>query len=195
MILDLGSGQLCWTRAGHPPPLLVEPDQTRYLTDGAGGPLGVIRRPPYPEAATRIEPGTCLLLYTDGLIERRGQVLDEGLEHLAATAAELYSAPPTTLLDGLLAAALPDTGPADDIALIAAHYLPAPLHQRLPADPARLPGLRRAVRARTRAGVLPAALGEDLQITLGGSRRQRRRTRLRHHQRTRRVHLPAHPPW
>jgi len=167
MILDLGSGQLCWTRAGHPPPLLIEPDALCYLTEGAGGPLGVPRRPPYPEATTQITPGTCLLLYTDGLIERRGQILDEGLDHLTATATALGSEPPSILLEGLLAHALPEAGPADDIALIAVRYLPAPLHQRLPADLAQLLGLRRAVRAWTRAGALPTALSEDLQITLG----------------------------
>ena len=167
MIIDLNSGQLCWARAGHPPPLLVDHHHVGYLTDGAGGPLGVPRRPPYPEASTRIEPGACLLLYTDGLIERRGQVIDEGLDHLAATATKLCGRPPTTLLDGLLARALPNAGPADDIALIAALYLPAPLHQRLPADPEQLPGLRRVVRGWIRAAALPAAVGDDLQITLG----------------------------
>jgi anti-anti-sigma factor len=167
MILDLLTGNLCWARAGHPPPLLVEPEGVRYLTEGAGGPLGIPGRPPYPEASIRIEPGACLLLYTDGLIERRGQVIDEGLDHLASTAAALCSESPTALLDGLLARALPDTGPADDVALIAARYLPAPLHQRLPADPAQLSGLRRAVRGWTRAAALPAALGEDLQLALG----------------------------
>jgi anti-anti-sigma factor len=167
MILDLVTGELCWCRAGHPPPLLVAPDGVRYLTNGAGGPLGIPGRPPYPQAATRIEPGACLLLYTDGLIERRGQVIDEGLDHLAFTAAQLRAEPPTALLDGLLARALPETGPADDIALVAARYLPAPLHQRLPADPGQLSGVRRAVRGWMKAGALPAALGEDLQITLG----------------------------
>ncbi|MDQ3901537.1 MAG: SpoIIE family protein phosphatase [Actinomycetota bacterium] len=137
------------------------------LTSGAGGPLGIPGRPPYPQAATRIEPGACLLLYTNGLIERRGQVIDEGLDHLAFTAAQLRAEPPTTLLDGLLASALPETGPADDIALVAARYLPAPLHQRLPAEPGQLSGLRREVRGWVGADALPAALGEDLQITLG----------------------------
>ncbi|MBV8992707.1 MAG: SpoIIE family protein phosphatase, partial [Pseudonocardiales bacterium] len=167
MILDLLTGELSWCRAGHPPPLLVAHDDVRYLVNGAGGPLGIPGRPPYPQAATRIEPGACLLLYTDGLVERRGQVIDEGLDHLAFTAAQLRAEPPTTLLDGLLARALPETGPADDIALVAARYLPAPLHQRLPAEPGQLFGVRRAVRAWVGAGALPAALGEDLQITLG----------------------------
>ena len=167
MILDLVTGELSWSRAGHPPPLLIAPNDVRYLTDGAGGPLGIPGRPPYPQAVSRIEPGACLLLYTDGLIERRGQVIDEGLDHLAFTAAQLRVEPPATLLDGLLARALPDVGPADDIALIAARYLPAPLYQQLPADPGQLSGVRRAVRGWVHAGALPAALGEDLQITLG----------------------------
>jgi anti-sigma regulatory factor (Ser/Thr protein kinase) len=167
MILDLDTGQLRWARAGHPPPLLVEPDNVRYLADGASGPLGVPRRALYPEATTHIDPGACLLLFTDGLIERRGHVIDEGLDHLVATAVELCAEPPATLLDGLLAAALPHTGPADDIALIAARYLPAPLYQRLPADPAQLPGLRRTVRGWIRTAALPTALADDLHITLG----------------------------
>jgi anti-sigma regulatory factor (Ser/Thr protein kinase) len=51
--------------------------------------------------------------------------------------------------------------------MIAARYVPAPLQLRLPANPTQLSGLRRAVRAWTRAAALPAALGEDLQLTLG----------------------------
>lgn len=167
VILDLGTGELCWSRAGHPPPLLVAPGDVCYLIDGAGGPLGIPGRPPYPEATTRIEPGACLLLYTDGLIERRGQVIDEGLDHLAFTAAQLRDEPPTTLLDEVLARALPTTGPADDIALIASRYLPAPLYQRLRAQPSQLSRVRRTVRGWVQAGALPAALGEDLQLTLG----------------------------
>lgn len=167
LILDLDSGQLCWSLAGHPPPLLIEPADARYLADAVGSPLGIPGRPPYPESTTRIEAGACLLLYTDGLIERRGQAIDEGLDHLAFTAAQLRDQPPATLLDGVLARALPETGPADDIALIAARYLPAPLHQRLRADPRQLSVMRRAVRDWIRAGALPAALSEDLHITLG----------------------------
>jgi anti-anti-sigma factor len=167
MILELDSGQLSWSRAGHPPPLLLTEGDARYLTGGAGVPLGIRIRAPYTDAATRIEPGATLLLYTDGLFERRGQVLDEGLDHLAATAAQLHGDPPDTLVAQLLASALPDSGPADDIALIAARYLPAPLQQRLPAEPAVLPGVRRAVRAWTRTAALPAELTEDLQLALG----------------------------
>jgi anti-anti-sigma factor len=167
MILDLVTGELCWCRAGHPPPLLIGLEDVGYLIDGAGGPLGIQGRPPYPQATTRIEPGTWLLLYTDGLIERRGQIIDEGLDHLAFTAAQLRDQPPTTLLDELLDRALPATGPADDIALVAARYLPAALYQRLPAEPDQLAGVRRAVRGWVRAGALPAALAEDLQLTLG----------------------------
>ncbi len=167
MILDLMTGELCWCRAGHPPPLLVGSRNACYLIDGAGGPLGIQGRPPYPQACTHIEPGACLLLYTDGLIERRGQVIDEGLNHLASTATQLRDQPPTTLIDELLARALPATGPADDIALIAARYLPAPLYQRLPAAPDQLSSVRRAVHDWVQAGALPAALGEDLQLTLG----------------------------
>jgi anti-anti-sigma factor len=167
VILDLATGELRWARAGHPPPVLLTRHETRYLFDGAGGPLGISRRPPYAEAGTRIEPGASLLLYTDGLIERRGQAIDDGLDHLASTATQLHGHPPHSLVTQLLARALPDAGPADDIALIVARYLPAPLHQRLPADPAELRGLRRSVHAWADTAALGEQFLEDLQLALG----------------------------
>ena len=140
---------------------------TRYLTGGLGEPLGIACRTPLSDATTCLHPGQSLLLYTDGLVERRHRIIDESLEQLAATAAPLHGEPPHALVTQLLAHALPETGPPDDIALITARYLPGPLHQRLPADPAELTGLRRTVRAWIRATALPAELGEDLHVTLG----------------------------
>jgi anti-anti-sigma factor len=166
-ILELETGQLCWARAGHPPPLLLSGGTARYLTGGLGAPLGIACRTPLTDATTCLQPGQSLLLYTDGLVERRHRIIDESLEQLAATAAPLHGEPPHALVTQLLAHALPETGPPDDIALITARYLPGPLHQRLPTDPAELTGLRRTVRAWIRATALPAELGEDLHVTLG----------------------------
>jgi signal transduction histidine kinase/CheY-like chemotaxis protein len=82
LVLDPTSGELTWATAGHPPVLVVDAAGARFLDGGAGTVLGVRGRPAYTEASGRIEPGTSVVLYTDGLVERRTEVVDTGLERL-----------------------------------------------------------------------------------------------------------------
>ncbi|MGE0300092.1 MAG: GAF domain-containing protein, partial [Pseudonocardia sp.] len=82
LILDWGNGELRWARAGHLPVLLVDTAGARLLDDGGGTVLGVSGRPPYAEARAPVTPGASVVLYTDGLVERRGEILDEGLRRL-----------------------------------------------------------------------------------------------------------------
>ena len=75
------------TSAGHPPPLVVEPSgQTRFLEGEGGLPLGVDVTTEYGERELSLEPGSIVVLYTDGLVERRGRSIDEGLMELARAA-------------------------------------------------------------------------------------------------------------
>jgi hypothetical protein len=67
----------------------------------------------------RLPPGSTLLLYADGLIERRDRDLDDGLTALYAAAARLAAAPVDELCDQLLAELVPR--PSDDVCLLAAH--------------------------------------------------------------------------
>jgi anti-anti-sigma factor len=158
-----------WARAGHPPPLLVSPDgEGRFLDgDGSGTVLGAPGRAAYTEGAIEIEPGTTLLLYTDGLVERRGELLDDGLARVLDVAARHAAAAPVRLTARLLADVLADTDQPDDVAVIAARLLPGPLSARLPADPVQLAGVRRAVSAWVTATGLTADTAEDLQLALG----------------------------
>lgn len=73
----------CWfSRAGHPPPALVTPDGTARLLDlPPGVPLG-IGGIPYATTEVTLEPGSILVLYTDGLVESRATDLDQGLDEL-----------------------------------------------------------------------------------------------------------------
>jgi serine phosphatase RsbU (regulator of sigma subunit) len=71
-----------------------------------------------------LTPGTTLLLYSDGLIERRGEPLDHGLTRLRRHAAALAAEPPDVICDRLLSALVPDVDAADDVALLAVR-LPA----------------------------------------------------------------------
>ncbi|MGY1708998.1 SpoIIE family protein phosphatase [Geodermatophilus sp. SYSU D00758] len=168
VLLDAAAGTVRWARAGHPPALLVTGEGTRLLDGaGAGTVLGVPGRPPYRDGVGTLPVGATLLLYTDGLVERRGEVLDTGLERVQAVAARHADADPGRLTARLLAEVLADTDQPDDVALIAARLLPPPLTGRLPADPVRLAGVRRRVAAWAAAGGLPEETTDDLQLALG----------------------------
>nr|WP_239522592.1 SpoIIE family protein phosphatase [Geodermatophilus sabuli] len=168
LVIDVGAGTVRWARAGHPPPLLVTAEGGRLLeTGGSGTVLGVAGRRPFTEGTADVPPGTTLLLYTDGLVERRGELLDVGIERVRVAAARHAAAPPGRLTEQLLAEVLADADQPDDVAVIAARLLPPPLGERLPADPGRLAGVRRRVTAWAAAAGLPADTAEDLQLALG----------------------------
>jgi serine/threonine protein phosphatase PrpC len=84
LILDPRVRTLRMVRAGHPPPLLIPPmGPPRYLEAGLGIPLGVAAGTKYQRVVERMERGSILILYTDGLVETR-QGIDEGLSRLQA---------------------------------------------------------------------------------------------------------------
>ncbi|WP_409333026.1 SpoIIE family protein phosphatase [Trujillonella humicola] len=168
LVVDRAAGRVHWSRAGHPPALLVTGEGAELL-DGAGsGPvLGVPGRARYTEGSVAVGPGTTLLLYTDGLVERRGEVLDAGLDRIIAAARRSAAADPERLVRHLLADVLPDSERPDDVAVIAIRVLPPPLDERLPADPTRLARVRRAVSAWAAAAGLDPDTVDDLQLALG----------------------------
>ncbi|WP_448623432.1 SpoIIE family protein phosphatase [Geodermatophilus sp. URMC 64] len=168
LVVDRSRGVIRWARAGHPPPLLLSGGQVQFLADaGTGTVLGVHGRAPFGEGTAEIEPGAVLVLYTDGLVERRSETLDAGLDRLAASVRRHGGEPPQQLASLVLHEILSDTDQPDDVALIAARLIPAPLAYRLPADPARLAGVRRTVLAWAAEAGLAEDTIEDLQLALG----------------------------
>jgi PAS domain S-box-containing protein len=147
LVLDPGSGLLRLSSAGHPPPLQAKPDgETLYLNEGRSLPLGVARDTSYLEAEYVLEPGSTLLLYTDGLIEKRSTPIDDGLEQLARAVSAHSRDDLEALCDRLIATV---SGSQDDVALLALRAVPlAPerMELRLPAEPLELGSLRRALR-------------------------------------------------
>ena len=148
LVLDPETETLTVVNAGHPPPLLIDPDgSARYLQAPSGVPLGVSRASVYRESEHHLPAGGTIVLYTDGVVEVRGESLDEGLERLRSLAAarhESIEALCDAVIDKLIAAARP----ADDVALLAARL--EPLGDRLattwPAHADALAGLRHLLR-------------------------------------------------
>ncbi|MFI9569541.1 PP2C family protein-serine/threonine phosphatase [Streptomyces rishiriensis] len=78
---------LTYVKAGHPPPLVIHPDGTsRYLHGPISPPVGPVPGTRYRQSQTTLDDGDAVLLYTDGLIERRREPLDTGLQRLTETA-------------------------------------------------------------------------------------------------------------
>jgi hypothetical protein len=160
--LDWLSGELRFARAGHLPVLLVGPDGAGYAEAGAGTVLAVVGRPSFVEGTATITPGTTVLLYTDGLVERRDEVVDDGLARLAAAAAAHRDADPEALADGVVRDVLGEDAPAVDVALVFVRLCRAADHQAA-AVPASLRPLRRAITAWATAAGCPTAV-DDLQL-------------------------------
>ncbi|MGY1615969.1 SpoIIE family protein phosphatase [Geodermatophilus sp. SYSU D00691] len=121
---DGGRVGLRWANAGHPPPLVLAPDGgVSVLGDRVGDlMLGVDPAAERAERAHDLPAGAVVLLYTDGLIERRGRTIDAGLEQLAGHLAALAGRPLAELCDELLDRMLAGT-PQDDVALVAVRLL------------------------------------------------------------------------
>ncbi|MFC6344856.1 PP2C family protein-serine/threonine phosphatase, partial [Nocardioides hankookensis] len=113
---------LRWTNAGHPPPLVVSAAGEASFLD-AGRPdlmVGVEPTTERTDHSFELTPGTTLLLYTDGLVERRDESIDEGLDRLAASAHRHHELDVEEFLDRVLGDLLGDRL-RDDVAVLAVH--------------------------------------------------------------------------
>jgi PAS domain S-box-containing protein len=123
VLIDTRSRLIIYSSAGHPPPVLLRSDGTCELLDQATDPpLGA--RPhhvPRPQAGLSYTAGDTLVLYTDGLIERRGEDIDIGLARLTTALAEDRTLAPEQLANALLNRLGVVGGGSDDIALIIIH--------------------------------------------------------------------------
>jgi serine phosphatase RsbU (regulator of sigma subunit) len=116
-VIDHNDDTVTYARAGHPPPLVLRSSGTVWLDQVQGLPLAVdvgVRR---QNASTRFGRGDLLVMYTDGLTERRGESCDVGLERLRSSAQLRHGAEVGAVADGLLSDLLPD-GASDDVILL-----------------------------------------------------------------------------
>jgi PAS domain S-box-containing protein len=125
--VDPGTGELRYAKAGHPPALVVAPDgATTWLDQAVGVPLGAIDDATYEEGTATLSPGSTLVLYTDGLVELRGELLDRGFERLERST---IAAPEDidALCDAVLEGTLADPDVDDDVTLLVLRMVPAPV--------------------------------------------------------------------
>ncbi|MFV2019679.1 SpoIIE family protein phosphatase [Micromonospora sp. LOL_023] len=117
---------LTYTCAGHLPPLLVADGAARYLTDARSLPLRLTGRP-RTQAQTVVPSSAMLVWYSDGLVERRDQVIDAGLDRLNRAAAQLTGVDPQVWCDRLLDAMTDGQAITDDTVVACVHLggLPA----------------------------------------------------------------------
>jgi serine phosphatase RsbU (regulator of sigma subunit)/anti-sigma regulatory factor (Ser/Thr protein kinase) len=123
-IVDTKAGVLRFSSAGHPPPAVAYPDGRVELLDESGGlPLGTGLGPKYRQSVVDLPAGSIVVLYSDGLVERRGRSIDEGIDALVSA---MRDAPKDAegLLEHVLDEVTAGIDRADDIAILAARFLP-----------------------------------------------------------------------
>lgn len=147
VIVDPAASMVHWVNAGHPAPLMIVRGEPSFLEGVGSVPLGVLPFPTYEEVSAPMEPGSTLVLYTDGLVERPGENIDDGMAELAARVREAPE-DPDGLCDHLLATIVPAGGATDDVALLTLRNLPVPEHfsADFPAEPESLAPMRSMLR-------------------------------------------------
>jgi PAS domain S-box-containing protein len=146
-VLDPSTGELIYSSAGHTPPVVVEADGTkRTLDDGRSIPLGVRVDRPRPEARVTLPARATLLLYTDGLVERRRQPLQQGIDRAAEVVKDGGARSLEDLATDLMSGLAPPGGYQDDVALLL-YRQPAPLDLTIPASVSELASTRAALRS------------------------------------------------
>jgi len=147
-VIEPDRDRLSFVNAGHPPPMLVGPRGGPRLLEGVTPPLGVSDLPVHPETVVDFPPGTSLVLYTDGLVERRGDGVETGLKRLLAAATDARIDLPG-LRDRVVASCLGPSSGDDDVTALFVRAEPdlgPSARFTLSPDAEALGGLRRMLR-------------------------------------------------
>lgn len=166
-VLNPDTGRLTYSSAGHPPGILAHPDGTTVLLDGGRyAPLAVRPGTERPEAACDVPARATLLLYTDGLVERRRRPLTSGIDQ----AGEAVQAGRDSAVDDLATQVMERLAPAggydDDVALLLYRH-PAPLEMTFPAESEQLAPVRQALRSWLDQCDLPPRTVQNVLVAAG----------------------------
>ncbi|MET9069840.1 SpoIIE family protein phosphatase [Streptosporangium sandarakinum] len=166
-VLDTATGDLAYSSAGHPPGILVLPDgATRLLRDGRSTPLAARPGRARPEAACTMPARSTLLLYTDGLVERRSRPLTDGIDQAGTAVQDGRSTPIEDLATEVMTRMKPDSGYSDDVALLL-YRQPAPLEVAFPAESGQLAPVRTALRDWLNRCELSSSMIQNVLVAAG----------------------------
>ncbi|RJQ70172.1 response regulator [Pseudonocardiaceae bacterium YIM PH 21723] len=166
-VLNVETGELVYSSAGHPPGILAKPDgTTSLLVDGHSLPLAVRPGRERSQGSCVLPARSTLMLYTDGLVERRRRPLSDGLDRAGEvlrgggdiTVEDLA----TTVMDRLV----PGEGFDDDVALLLYRH-PAPLKMTFPAESSQLAMVRKSLRSWLHQCQLPPATIQNVLVAVG----------------------------
>ena len=148
--VDPYTREVAYASAGHPPPLLRDDDSGSItpLVGAQSALLGPVAVKPVLDARLTLPRRATLIAYTDGMVERRDEVIDAGIDRLAAAFRAAGSElPAAELADRLLRDVAEVTAADDDIALLVLRFgdVPAMVAMNLPADPLALADAQRRV--------------------------------------------------
>ena len=166
-VLDIRSDTLTYSSAGHVPAVLAAADSTpQLLTDARSVPLAVQRDEPRPQAAVQLTAGATLLLYTDGLVERRDESIDAGIARVSEVLTQTADAPIDTVAELMLERLAPDFGYDDDVAIVL-YRRPGPtLLIEIDALPGRLSDVRHQLGAWLHGVSVPEPLAADIVLVV-----------------------------
>lgn len=170
LTIDPETGAGCYSSAGHPPALTIRADgSTEWLDQAQSPPLCSLDVPPRSEVEFSLKPGDTVVLYSDGLVERRGRAIDEGMSALATAAGSLAACHVDDLADHLVAMMTADRDAADDIVVLTAGLNPVADRFRttIEADPTALAPLRTQLRDWLKRQRVTAEAGEEIVLAVG----------------------------
>jgi anti-sigma regulatory factor (Ser/Thr protein kinase) len=166
-IADTDSQILHYSSAGHVPPVLATGSpQPELLTDGHSVPLAVHRDQPRPQAQRPLPSGCTLLLYTDGLIERRDQPIDDQINRVAEVVTDTAKWPVEEVADEVLRRLAPESGFDDDVAIVVYRRAPSTLVVDDEASPHRLSHVRHRLAAWLHANGISEPLSNDIVLVV-----------------------------
>lgn len=170
-ILDTESGVLQYSNAGHIPAMLAGADsrsgsQTTMLTDARSVPLAVRRDEPRPQASLALPPGSTLMLYTDGLVERKHESIDDGISRASDVLVESMKLPLDAIADAMLGALAPEGGYDDDVAMVIYRHRLAALRIESDATAGQLGAIRRRLTDWLHAADVPEPLAADIVLVI-----------------------------
>ena len=166
-ILDTESGLLQYSNAGHMPAVLAGAGSgTTMLTDARSVPLAVRRDGPRPQVSRLLRPGSTLMLFTDGLVERKRESIDDGIARAADVLLDTMRLPPDSVADAMLGELAPAAGYDDDVAMVIYRHELVPLRIESEANADNLAGVRRRLAGWLRAADVPDELAADIVLVI-----------------------------